>query len=424
MLTCIAALLQPSVARTGERAKARGTKHGAARPEPEGERAPARRSVDEEHMHVRRGDTLSGLLAARGVGPSEAREWLQATASVYDLRQLRPRRGLTLRFDREMHALQGVRYEIDDRALLLAERTPAGIRARRAPLPYFVEVKGAAGRVVHAFREDALDSGIPESIVSELADVFGWEVDVANDLRPGDEFRVLYENIWEAGDARPEPGKVLAAEVVTRGRPITAVLFEDADGRSGYYRPNGTPLSHEFLRYPVEFTEISSDFSLLRRHPILGVTRPHLGVDLAAPTGTPVRAVANGTVTQSGWAGQLGQCIRLGHPGGIESTYGHLSRIAAGVKDGATIERGQVIGYVGSTGLSTGSHLHFAMYRDGEYIDPLEFTGNAAAPIPALARRGFERMQTTVTQKLAALPATENPLTVKLSSPTPGTRRE
>jgi murein DD-endopeptidase MepM/ murein hydrolase activator NlpD len=112
------------------------------------------------------------------------------------------------------------------------------------------------------------------------------------------------------------------------------------------------------------------------------------------------------------------------HPGGIESTYGHLSRIAAGVKDGATIERGQVIGYVGSTGLSTGSHLHFAMYRDGEYIDPLEFTGNAAAPIPALARRGFERMQTTVTQKLAALPATENPLTVKLSSPTPGTRRE
>jgi murein DD-endopeptidase MepM/ murein hydrolase activator NlpD len=298
--------------------------------------------------------------------------------------------------------------------MLIVERTADGPRARRAVLPYFMEVKGLAGRIHRGLREDATGSGVPESVVSEIADIFGWELDVSDGLLAGDEFRVLYENIWQAGESRAEPGKVLGAEIVARGRPITAVLFEDADGRGAYYEPSGAPISREFLRYPVEFTEISSDFSLRRRHPILRLARPHLGVDFAAPVGTPVRAVASGTVTAASWVNQLGRAVRIGHTASLESVYGHLSRIA--VREGAAVERGQVIGYVGATGLATGPHLHFAVYRDGEYVDPLASTGASAEPIPFAARRRFERVRTAVTHQLAALPKTEQPLTVSLST--------
>jgi murein DD-endopeptidase MepM/ murein hydrolase activator NlpD len=260
-----------------------------------------------------------------------------------------------------------------------------------------------------------VESGVPPRVVSELADIFGWEVDLESDLRPGDEFRILYENIWEAGGARAESGSVLGAEIVTRGRPVTAIFFEDAEGRGGYYRPSGDALSREFLRYPLEFTEITSEFSLLRRHPILRRNRPHLGVDFAAPRGTPVRAVASGTVAYSGWARQLGRCVRIGHVGALESSYGHLARIAPGISPGTAVARGQVIGYVGATGLATGPHLHFALTRDGEYVDPLARMAARQPDVPEDARRAFERVRSVVTRQLAMLPPTSNPLTVSLS---------
>ncbi len=414
VLACAAMLVPPATA-AGLRRVARHVK-GVRPARPVAPTVHGTRGTEEEHVHVQRGETLGGLLAARGVGAAEARGWVAAAAGAYDLRQLRPRRGVTLRFDRATRALEAITYEIDDRSLLVVERSADGINARRAPLPYYMEVKGAAGRIDRGLREDAAAAGVPGSVVSELAEIFGWELDVANDLQTGDEFRVLYENIWQVGEARPEAGKVLGAEIVTGGRPITAVLFEDEDGRGAYYRPTGDPLSRDFLRYPVEFTEISSDFSLVRRHPILHVRRPHLGVDLAAPVGTPVRAVASGTVEYSGWGRWLGRSIRIAHSGALESTYGHLSRIAAGLAPGAAVERGQVIGYVGATGLATGPHLHFAMDRDGQYLDPLALTAAAGRRIPDAARRLFDRVQNAVTRQLAALPRTANPLTVSLSA--------
>jgi murein DD-endopeptidase MepM/ murein hydrolase activator NlpD len=396
----------------------------APRPAPAVEQpAYGSRGIEEEHVHLRRGDTFAGILATRGVDGAEAHRWARAAADVYDLRRIRPRQGLTLRFDRATRTLEGLRYEIDDRALLVVRRTGDGIHAERASLPYFTEVKGAAGRIDEGLDADAARAGVPSSVVSELAEVFGWEVDVDADLRPGDTFRVLYENIWLTGESRPETGKVLAAQIRTRGHAYTAVYFEDADGRGGYYRPDGEPVSRELLRYPVEFTEITSQFSLSRRHPILRRTRPHRGVDFAAPVGTPVRAVASGTVEQAGWEGGLGRCIRLAHANGLESTYGHLSRLAGGVTPGGTVERGQVIGYVGATGLATGPHLHFSLDRDGEYVDPLAVTAGVEPPLAPDVRPAFDRVQRRVTGELAALPAGSGPLTVSLSA-AGGTGRE
>jgi murein DD-endopeptidase MepM/ murein hydrolase activator NlpD len=379
-------------------------------------RTARREGSDGVHLHVRRGDSLAKLLAAQGVGRGESAAWLEAFDSVHDLRLLQPRRGITLRFDRGSHALEAIHYEIDDHALVVVEKTTTGIRAQRTTLPYFTEVKGAAGIISRGLRSDAEQAGVPPTVVSELADIFGWELDLERDLHPDDEFRVLYENIWQTGAARAQAGRVLGAEVVTGGGPVTAIYFEDRDGRGAYYRPSGRPLSRGFLRYPVEFTEITSEFSPERLHPILGGVRPHLGVDLAAPHGTPVRAVASGTVQEAGWSGRLGRSVRLDHAGGIASTYGHLARVAPGIRPGAAVETGQVIGYVGATGLATGPHLHFAVERGGEYVDPLALAATDTAPaLPDTSRRSFERVRTTVTQKLAGLPRTVEPLTVSLS---------
>ena len=417
-LACAVALLEPALAGAA----------GPPRPARKAQDRPARRTrsavhdagargIAEEHVHVRRGDTLESLLAAHGVGVAEARPWIAAATAVYDLRRLAPRRGLTLRFDRATHALEAIRYEMDERSLLVLERTAGDIHAARAPLPYFTEVKGVAGRIERGLREDATGAGVPARVVSELADVFGWELDLASDLRPGDEFRVLYENTRQAGEAAAEPGDVIGAEINARGWELTAVFFEDDDGHGAYYRPSGEPLSREFLRYPLEFTEITSEFSPLREHPILRCPRPHLGVDFAAPPGTPVRAVASGTVVEAGWVHQLGRSVRVEHSGGLRSVYGHLRRIADGVREGMAVERGQVIGYVGSSGLSTGPHLHFALDRGGEYVDPLKLTAAPGPRLPEPARRLFDRVQKAVTRQLATLPRGGSPLTVSLSTP-------
>lgn len=421
-ITCVVALLEPAAESAARRQRAGRRAHRPSRPPaPSREIRPpslARASAAsvEEHVHIRRADTLGTILAARGLGAAEVRPWLDAAAVVFDLRALRPRRGLTLRFERATRRLEAVRYEIDDRTQLVVERTPDGLRARRTTLPYFVEVKGAAGVIERGLREDARDAGVPDRVVSALADIFGWELDLATDLRPGDQFRVLYENTWQAGERTAEPGNVLGADIVVRGRRLTAVFFEDDDGHGAYYRPGGGALSRDFLRYPLEFTEITSPFSLFRSHPILRMRRPHLGVDFAAPSGTPVRAVASGTVQAAGWLRQLGQAVRIEHRGGLESLYGHLERIAPGVREGGPVEQSEVIGYVGATGLATGPHLHFATYRDGEYVDPLRLTAGPQPSVPDGARRAFERVEGLVRRQLAALPVTANSRTVSLST--------
>lgn len=437
-LTCVATVLVPAWA-NGARRKRSTPGHGKTRlhhgpiptnsgtsfrkPSPAAElvqrrraRAGERGTID-EHIHVRRGDTLEAILSARGLGQADAQPWMNAAAAVYDLRYIRPRRGLTLRFDRGSRELQSIRYEIDTHSMLVVECTSDGIVARREALPYFVEVKGVAGRIERGLREDALESGVPEPVVAGLADIFGWDVDVESGLRPGDEFRVIYENIWQIGAEKPEVGTLLGAQIVTQGTPVTAVFFEDADGNGGYYHPTGDAVSRTLLRYPLQFTEISSEFSLLRRHPLLHRARPHLGVDLAAPRGTPVRAVADGRIDYAGWDGGLGRCIKIDHGAALESVYGHLSEITPGAKEGAAVERGQVIGYVGATGLATGPHLHYALERDGYYVDPLSLPPPPPEQdVPVKARRAFERVETAVVKELADLPFDARPMTLSLSN--------
>lgn len=444
-LVCVAVLLHPGAIEGATRVRsgrptyrppekgltrpARGTRDGsrratrskrtrhptAARPRAVPERGS--RGIVDEHVHVRRGDTLASVLAQRGVTSDELWPWLAAAADVYDLRRLRPGRGITLTFDRATRALEAVRCEVDERTMLVLESSTGGVAARREELPYFIEVKGVAGRIERGLREDAIDAGVPPRVVGDLADLLGWDVDVESGLEPGDEFRVLYENVWQTGLGRAEAGNVLAATVVSGGERLTAVYFEDADGNGAYYRPSGTAVTRTLLRYPVEFTDITSGFSLIRHHPILHVGRPHNGVDLAAPYGTPVRAAGDGHVSHAGWLRGLGLVVRIDHSNGRTSLYGHLSRILPIVDEGAAVSRGQVIGFVGATGLATGPHLHYELEQDGEHVDPLRISVEAEASIAPTERRAFERVTDEVTRQLARLPENNQLLTVSLSPP-------
>jgi len=356
----------------------------------------------DEHIHLAKGDTLVALLSDRGLSTPEAFAWSKAASTAYDVRRMHPRRGLTLRFEAETRKLRAIRYEIDDRTLLVVESNDGRLVAHREDLPYVTEVRGVAGTIERGLWEDSAAAGAPEEVAAALSEIFGWEFDLER-LHNGDRFRVLYENIWQVGAKTPSIGKILAASLESGGRSVTALLHEDEDGHGGYYTADGKALGRYFLRYPVEFTKISSVFSARRFHPILRRRRPHLGVDFAAPRGTPVHAVADGKVKEARWERGLGRTVRIEHADGYRTTYGHLSGIASSLRAGRVVRRGQVIGYVGSTGLSTGNHLHYGVERGGQYVDPLALKSLGAEEVPADERLVFDRTARRFTSQLALL---------------------
>jgi len=374
----------------------------------------ARETVD-VHVHLKAGDSLAKILEAQGVAPAASRPWFVALGSAYDLRRLRSGQGLTLQLDRATRQLVSIRYEVDERTLLVAEMRGQQVVAKQSTLPYFVETKGIAGHIQSGFIADTTRAGVPQAVVSQLADIFAWELDLENGLRPGDAFRVLYENLWETGAEHPYPGKIIGAEIVTGNGSTVALLFEDRHGYGSYYRPDGRPVGRALLRYPVEFTEITSGYSGSRFHPILRRRRAHRGVDLAAPHGTPVRAAGDGRVAEADWCRGYGRTVRISHAGSVRSTYAHLSQVAPGIREGKRVERGQVIGYVGATGLATGPHLHYEVEVNGRHVDPLTVAATGATAGKKIEPRvwsAFSSQSNRVLQQLAGLPQSRRPLTV------------
>ena len=228
-----------------------------------------------------------------------------------------------------------------------------------------------------------------EGLILRLVEIFGWDIDFAQQISRGDSFGVIHEEKFHRGQKIAD-GAILAAEFVNQGKVYRAAAWRDAGGRVEYYTPEGLSLRRPFLRAPVEFSRISSRFSS-RLHPIHKTWRAHTGVDYAAPSGTPVRATSAGRVTALGWNGGYGRAITIRHGGTYSTLYGHLSRFHSGVRIGGLVEQGQVIGYVGSTGLATGPHLHYELLVNGAYQNPLTFKFPAAAPIPAEHKPDFLR---------------------------------
>ncbi len=335
------------------------------------------------------GETLSQLGRRIGLESGTTLAMARSASEVYPVRRLRP--GHTIKVRRtDDGELAGARYRIDDHRYLAWEPDgEGGYSARIEPLPRTVRVKEAYGRIRSSLFEAGAEAGLSERTTMELARIFGWDIDFAHDLRTGDWFRVLYQEVYRQGK-KVGGGEILAAEFVVRGESHRAIRFTDAEGRTDYYHPDGRSVRKAFLRSPVKYTRITSRFSKNRQHPVLDRRRAHKGVDYGAPTGTPVRATGSGRVTFRGRKGGFGRVVMIRHANRFTTVYAHLSRFASAHK-GQRVEQGQPIGYVGQSGLASGPHLHYEFRVRGVHRNPLTVDFPKAKALPEKHRPAFER---------------------------------
>lgn len=269
----------------------------------------------------------------------------------------------------------------------LADATPAANDSKAFGVSQGYEARLAriAGTIERSLFDDGQEAGLSDRLIMELAEIFGWDIDFVLDLHHGDRFAVLYEEKYWRG-RKVADGDILAAEFINQGQSFRAIGHRASDGRMEYYSPDGFALRRAFLRTPVKFSRVSSLFSISRYHPILKAWRAHNGVDYDAPLGTPVRATAGGHVVTVGRVGGYGNMIAIRHAGPYRTLYAHLSRFRTGLRAGQTVEQGEIIGYVGRTGLATAPHLHYELQVNGVHRDPLTFK----LPLSARTRVPFD----------------------------------
>jgi murein DD-endopeptidase MepM/ murein hydrolase activator NlpD len=348
---------------------------------------------------VQRGETLSSILRGYGLRQREISQWDAALQRAAGKVALTPGRVVTLEF-KSPSQLASLSYAVDNQTRAIVERSGRSLRGRTEPLIIKTSVAGAQGVVDKNFHLAALQAGIPDRTISQMADILGWEFDFRH-VRRGDRFRVVYERRVSADGRVLPPGKVLAAEIRSGRRTVQAFYYDDA-GEGTYVDARGTALTQSFLRYPVEFTRISSVFSTQRFHPILKTNRPHNGVDFSAPPGTPVRAAGDGVVSWAGRNGEYGNHVAIDHGSGMVTTYSHLRAVAAGLRPGMRVRQGQVVGFVGQTGLATGPHLHFALFHNQQYMNPLTARVTLRRGVHDPAR--FQVAKQTLLTQLANVP--------------------
>ena len=328
---------------------------------------------------VQRGDTIGGLLARAGVDDPEAMQFLRTDPTARPLYQLRPGRPVHVATS-ESGNLIALKFQTQSGAMLTIERKDGAFTASRAMAAEVVRTMLRSGEIRTSLFGAADAAGIPDAVTLALAEVFAGDIDFYHDLRRGDRFTVMYEMRYVDGEP-VGPGRILAAEFFNRGATMRAYLWHDADGTDGWYDAEGRSTRGTFLRAPIEFSRITSGFSLARFHPILQTWRAHKGVDYAAPMGTPIRATANGVVAFAGVQGGYGNVVILRHHGAYSTVYGHLSRFSPQARNGMRVKQGDTIGYVGSTGWATGPHLHYEFRDADEPRNPLNVAMPVAEPI-------------------------------------------
>ncbi len=323
-----------------------------------------------ERLQVGAGDTISALLGDLGVSAHEIHQLLQASPEASKLYRIYPGQVLEVDLDPQ-GGLERLRFA--ESAAKSIEWTRTSSSNEFVTNVHEIEperkLSYASETILKSLFIAGQRSGLADEIILRLASIFRWDIDFVLDIRAGDTFEVLYEAEYLDGEFY-RYGEILAARFVNRGKTHTAIRYVDAQGDPAYYAPDGTNLRGAFLRAPVDFTRVSSGFSLKRRHPVFNRVRAHLGVDYAAPTGTPVKAAGKGTVTTVAYRSSSGNYVEIRHANGIETRYLHLSRFAKGLEKGDRVAQGEVIGFVGSTGWSTGPHLHYEFIENGRHLDP------------------------------------------------------
>jgi murein DD-endopeptidase MepM/ murein hydrolase activator NlpD len=372
---------------------------------------------------VRRGDRLDAILRRNGVPARTSFEVVQALRRVFDPRRIRPGERYQLELSAEV-GLVRLLYQPAPEVEYVVELDSARVfSAREVVQPLRRELKGLAGVLQSSLYESMRALGASAELVVAFADIFQWDIDFFIEPRPGDRFRLVYESFTLEGQ-EIRLGKILAAEYVLRGKPLIAVHFQLPNGKSGYYDPGGASFQKTYLKSPLNYRRISSTFSRGRRHPILKVVRAHRGVDFAAPAGTPVVAAADGVVIDTGYQRRgLGRFVKIRHKNRRHVTvYGHLQRVARGIRRGVRVAQRQVIGYVGATGLATGPHLHYSFIDNGRAIDPLRIKNVSGDPIPQELWDSFAARRDSLLVLLEKLPGQDEATMAGQSQADPGVR--
>jgi murein DD-endopeptidase MepM/ murein hydrolase activator NlpD len=361
--------------------------------------APAPRRGSPVTVETQPGDTPLKLLTRMGVSPEDARAATRTMSAVWDPRDLRPGQKVTLSIlDGHLNSFRlalGPAREIaaarDDAGNFVAEDQARPINAVRT---------FGAGKIVNSLSRAAADVGIPVAVVAEMIRAFSYDVDFQREVRTGDTFAMLYDHVHDEAGKPTSVGHLLYAEMVLSGKVLRLYRFTMPNGEVGFYNALGENIRKPLLRTPVDGASITSGFGM-RFHPILGFSRMHQGVDFGVPSGTPIYAAGDGTVTKAGPAGGYGNYIEIQHNQQYATAYAHLSAFAAGLHDGQRVRQGEVIGYVGMTGLATGPHLHYEVHYQNAPIDPLSVKMPAMTKLAGADLKAFQAGRRAIDGQLA-----------------------
>ncbi|MGB2832218.1 MAG: peptidoglycan DD-metalloendopeptidase family protein [Methylotenera sp.] len=352
--------------------------------------------------HIRRDDTLNNILTRLNIHNRDAIDFIRNDAIAKELTSaLRPGRAIEAQTDADGNLIS-LEYQLEADQFIAIEQTAAGYEASKVVHKLDNRPVLKSAKIKSSLFGAADEANIPEDIAAQVAEMFESEIDFNSDLRRGDHFNVIYEGHYDQGEL-VNTGEILAAEFVNNGKIYRAVGYKDVAGEMQYYTPEGKSLHKSFLRSPLEFTRISSGFTLGRFHPILQRMKAHQGTDFAAPTGTGVKAAGDAIVDFAGVKGGYGNVVVLKHDNGVSTVYGHLSRFAEGLQKGKKVMQGQLIAYVGTTGLSTGPHLHYEFLVNGEHRDPMTVALPKDNTLAGQDKVAFDAISQQLTAQLSIL---------------------
>ena len=344
-----------------------------------------------KEYQVQKGDTFAGVMTNMGIQYDEALAIMESSKDTFDFTKINAGKFLKLVFVNQ--AFAAMEYPLNSDTVIHVKKEDDSFRITEEDIPYTVEIATAKGTITDSLFTAAQDVGVEDKVTLKLADIFSSDIDFATDIQDGDSFSVVYEK--RTLDGKPAPaGKVLAAKFTNGVTTYTAFRYNDK-----FYNEDGESLTRQFLKSPLNYARISSGFSYKRTNPVTKQVTPHRAIDYAASAGTPVIATADGTVSVAGSKGGLGITVELKH-GEYLTQYAHLSDIVDGIKKGVDVTQGDIIGYVGSTGISTGPHLQYAMFKNGNPINPLDTDFSRSKPIADSEKTSFVNMRDSVIYRL------------------------
>ncbi len=367
-------------------------------PEEEGFSVPP---IQRQTVKVRRGDTFSGLLSRVGIGGTDGNAAVAALKKHFNPRRIRAGQEIAVTLEplgdkAGSIRLLGLTFESDPLHAVSLVRAPDGtFDASKEPLATQNDVAAASGTINSSLFLAGQKAGVPARVIATMIRAYSWDVDFQRDIQPGDRFEVMYERLLNDEGDLVRGGDVLYAALTLGGRRHAVYRFTTADGKTDFYTEKGRSVRKALLRTPVDGARLSSGFGR-RRHPILGYTKMHRGLDFAAPRGTPIFAAGDGTVDFAGRKGGYGNYVQIKHNGTYSTAYAHMSRIAKGMRGGIRVKQGQRIGSVGSTGRSTGPHLHYEIIKKGSQINPLTVK---TLETPQLAGKDLKRFRAHMSEK-------------------------